>query len=709
MPIVQKKAGSMPRAPKSVNKGHCNCVVFEKLASEISDSFVRNLPDQTYEKVLSALEKIRHFFGVDRCGLLLIGQDSKHWQVTHSVSHSDVPELPLNEILANELFPWNREQLVMHRPVIFSSTDQLPDAAAVDKKTYHEWGIQSNMTIPIAVDSSMHYCIVITSDRKAFVWSEEYILRLRLFGEILVKAILLTDSQLRLSVQQEFESLASSISAGFLLTPADSINDNFRSWFANISTFFDVDNCSLILFSKKETKLVKDYEYFHPDNFSSGQFLWESLFPSYMSKLVNGEPVAINSLEYVPDTAKKKPQFFSENQSSSIFLMPIKITDTSFGVFTLICLKSRKLWTEKLAKRLQFIAELLVMGIARYKMHQQLATRLHEIENLKNQLEAENIILKNEIVLHHQHNEIVGRSQAMQTILTQIEQVAPLDTTVLILGETGVGKEVVARALHRLSNRRDRPLVTVNCASLPPTLIESELFGREKGAYTGAITRMTGRFELADKATLFLDEIGELPKEIQAKLLRVIEQGRFERLGSNKPLHVNFRLIAATNRNLEQETTEGNFRKDLYYRLNVFPIRIPPLRERTEDIPPLVWSFIREFEKKMGKRVEHVTDRSIKALMHYDWPGNARELRNVVEHAMIVSSSRTLAVVPPVSVSYESNQHISLEDIERDHILKVLLQKGWRISGKDGAAKALGIKRTTLQSRMKKLGLQRHA
>lgn len=699
----------MPRAPKSVNKGHCNCVVFEKLASEISDSFVRTLPDQTDQKVLSALEKIRHFFGVDRCGLLLIGQDSKHWQVTHSVSHSDVPELPLNEILANELFPWNREQLVMHRPVIFSSTDQLPDAAAVDKKTYHEWGIQSNMTIPIAVDSSMHYCIVITSDRKAFVWSEEYILRLRLFGEILVKALLLSDSQLRISVQQEFESLVSNISAGFVLTPADSIKDSFYSWFATISAFFDVDGCSLILFSEKGTTPVEEYEYFRSDSSLSSHFLWKSFFPSYMSQLVNGEKVVINGLEDLPVTAENERRFFCENRVSSILLMPVKINDTTFGTFTLMCLTSKRLWTETTVKRIQFIAELLITGINRLKMNEQLAKRLHEIEKLKDQLEAENINLKNEIILQHQHHEIVGRSQAMKAILSQIEQVALMDTTVLIVGETGVGKELVARALHRLSTRRDRPLVTVNCASLPPTLIESELFGREKGAYTGAMTRMTGRFELADKATLFLDEIGELPKEIQAKLLRVIEQGRFERLGSTKPLQVNVRLIAATNRNLEQEITEGNFRKDLYYRLNVFPIRIPPLRKRTEDIPPLIWSFIREFEKKMGKRVEHVTDRSIKALMHYDWPGNARELRNVVEHAMIISSSRTLAVFPPVRVSHESNQHTSLEDIERDHILKVLLQKGWRISGKDGAAKSLGIKRTTLQSRMKKLGLQRPA
>ena len=239
------------------------------------------------------------------------------------------------------------------------------------------------------------------------------------------------------------------------------------------------------------------------------------------------------------------------------------------------------------------------------------------------------------------HEEIVGRSQAMKRILAQVEQVARTDATVLIEGETGTGKELLARAVHRLSARKDRSLVTVNCASLPPTLIESELFGREKGAYTGALTRMTGRFEVADGATLFLDEIGELPQDVQAKLLRVLEEGRFERLGSTKPLKVDLRIIAATNRDLARDVEQGKFRKDLYYRLNVFPIAVPPLRERPEDIPLLVWAFVRQYEKKMGKRIDHIPRKSMEDLQHYPWPGNARELRNVVEHAMIVSSGKT--------------------------------------------------------------------
>jgi DNA-binding NtrC family response regulator len=338
---------------------------------------------------------------------------------------------------------------------------------------------------------------------------------------------------------------------------------------------------------------------------------------------------------------------------------------------------------------------------------EQLQARLGEIEALKQQLEKENIQLREEIKLQYSHEEIVGRSEIMRKVLAQVEQVALTDSTVLIQGETGTGKELLARAIHRLSAHQGRPLVTVNCASLPPTLIESELFGREKGAYTGALTRMIGRFEAADGATLFLDEIGELPQEVQSKLLRVLEEGRFERLGSPKTLQVSVRIIAATNRDLAEDVKAGRFRKDLYYRLNVFPISVPPLRERPEDIPLLVWTFVRQFEEKMGKRVDTISRKSLEALQRHPWPGNVRELRNVIEHAMIVSSGRTLIVNVPKPESSKGLETRNLEDMERSHILGVLEKTGWRITGSGGAAEVLGLKRTTLQSKMEKLGIKR--
>jgi len=336
-----------------------------------------------------------------------------------------------------------------------------------------------------------------------------------------------------------------------------------------------------------------------------------------------------------------------------------------------------------------------------------LEERLREIERLKERLQQENIYLHEEIKLLGEHAEIVGQGPAMKEVLSQAEKVAPTESTVLLIGETGTGKELVARAIHRMSGRKDRPLVTVNCASLPPTLIESELFGREKGAYTGALTKLIGRFEVADGSTLFLDEIGEFPLELQGKLLRVLETGDFERLGSTKNVHTNVRIIAATNRDLSREVAEGKFRSDLFYRLNVFPILIPPLRDHPEDIPLMVWAFVKEFQKRMGKEIVSIPKKSMEALQSYSWPGNVRELRNVIEHAMIVSSDKTLVVQAPKASASEAAVGRNLEEMERRHIVSVLAKNGWRVGGKGGAAEILGLKRSTLYSKMKKLGIQR--
>ncbi len=345
---------------------------------------------------------------------------------------------------------------------------------------------------------------------------------------------------------------------------------------------------------------------------------------------------------------------------------------------------------------------------ARKQMERLLQNRITEIEKLKKQLEHENISLRDEVKLLSPHSEIVAQSPAMQQILVQVSQVAPTDSTVLITGETGTGKELIAQAIHNLSNRKALPMVTVNCASLPPSLIESELFGREKGAYTGAMSRMVGRFEIADGSTILLDEIGDLPLEIQAKLLRVLEDRRFERLGSTKSISVNVRVVASTNRDLDQMVQEDKFRKDLYYRLKVFPIVIPPLRTRPEDIPPLAWSFVRRFEKRMGKHIQSIPKRCLDALVHYSWPGNARELRNFVEHAMIVSSGTSLEMLPPVLAPQEIlDDGGKSGDHERGHILRVLEETGWRVSGRGGAAEIQGLKSTTLEARMKKLEIRR--
>ena len=342
---------------------------------------------------------------------------------------------------------------------------------------------------------------------------------------------------------------------------------------------------------------------------------------------------------------------------------------------------------------------------------------LIEVEQLRDQLQKENVYLREHVELKHEFEEIIGETEEIKYVLFKIQQVAPTDASVLIQGETGTGKELVARAIHNASPRKDRPMVKINCAALPANLIESELFGHEKGAFTGAQTRKIGRFELADEATLFLDEIGELPLELQVKLLRVLQEGEFERLGSSQTRKVDVRIIAATNRNLKAEVQNGSFREDLWYRLNVFPITVPPLRQRKSDISLLVNFFVTQANRKLGRIVKTISPTTMETLEDYYWPGNVRELANVVERALINSNGTVLQLADKldsdaaIQAATNGNGHSQplsrLEDVERDHMLAVLEACEWRIEGISGAAEVLGLNSSTLRSRMNKLGIKR--
>jgi len=332
-----------------------------------------------------------------------------------------------------------------------------------------------------------------------------------------------------------------------------------------------------------------------------------------------------------------------------------------------------------------------------------------EVEQLKNQLQTECNYLREEIKGEHNFEEIIGQSDVLKSVLFRVEQVAPSDTTVLLLGETGVGKELIARAIHQLSFRNARPLVKVSCATLPANLIESELFGHEKGAYTGAEAKREGRFEVAHGGTLFLDEIGELPLELQTKLLRMLQDGEFERLGSSQTMSVDVRVIAATNRDLEQDVGSGRFRKDLYYRLQVFPITVPPLRDRREDIPLLVRFFVERFARKAGKTIDTVPAEALEVLQRYPWPGNVRELQNVIERAVINTRGPGLRLMDtlaaPAVLGLASPR--TLAESEAECIVRTLEATHWKIEGQDGAAKALGVPASTLRNRMQKHGIHR--
>jgi formate hydrogenlyase transcriptional activator len=343
-----------------------------------------------------------------------------------------------------------------------------------------------------------------------------------------------------------------------------------------------------------------------------------------------------------------------------------------------------------------------------------------EVSDLKNKLALENLYLEGEIRSELKFEEIVGKSEALRRVLEQVETVAPTDSTVLIYGETGTGKELIARAVHNLSSRQSSSFVKLNCAAIPTGLLESELFGHERGAFTGAISQRIGRFELAHRGTMFLDEIGEVPLELQPKLLRVLQEREFERLGSTRTLRTDARLIAATNRNLEELVSEQKFRSDLYYRLNVFPVRVPSLRERPEDIPLLVRHFVQQFSRRISKVIDTIPSEAMTTLVRYSWPGNIRELQNVIERAVILTTGPVLKVPSddlrspngvthaplPAPLTGSRNMRTVLDDTERQQIMGMLEQTNWTVAGPNGAAARLGMKRSTLQSRMQKLGIR---
>jgi len=392
---------------------------------------------------------------------------------------------------------------------------------------------------------------------------------------------------------------------------------------------------------------------------------------------------------------------------ASICILPLTTARTRVGAIAL-GRHDRATYTKNDVEFMGEVAKLVALAVEN-------ATAFESIARLKDKLAGERLYLENEIKTEHPFEEIVGNSQALRRVLQQVEVVAATGSTVLLLGETGTGKELLARAIHDRSSRRDRTFVKINCAAIPSGLLESELFGHERGAFTGAIAQKIGRFEIANGGTLFLDEVGEIPLELQPKLLRVLQEQEFERIGSTKTIKVDVGLIAATNRDLLRMVEEHRFRDDLYYRLNVFPIHVPALRERPEDIPSLVRYFVQRLARPMNRQIEVIPTETLDAMRRYSWPGNVRELANLVERAMILSRGRTLEV-PIEELKPRQNQPASIDEngagetlhgVERAHILRVLEEANWVLGGPNGAAARLGMKRTTLQYRMQRLGIAR--
>jgi formate hydrogenlyase transcriptional activator len=511
-----------------------------------------------------------------------------------------------------------------------------------------------------------------------------------------------------------FERLLTEISTLFINLPADRIDNEIKAAQRRICEFLDIDRSTLWITSEDDpgTLLLTHSHQLPGIPSPSERMSTKDFFPWTAQKVLDGETLAISKMTELPAKAGRDRESFSLYGSKSGVYVPLSVgKGPVFGVLAFAVTRDERDWPKRVVQQFQLVAEIFANALARKRADEQLKKQLEEIEELKQRLEKENICLREELGQEKSFGKIIGNSEALKYVLFRVRQVAPTDATVLILGETGTGKGMVANGIHGLSSRKERPIITVNCAALPANLIESELFGREKGAFTGAHTRQSGRFEAADGGTIFLDEIGELPLDLQSKLLRVLQDGEFERLGSAKTVKVDVRVIASTSRDLKEEVGAGNFREDLFYRLNVFPVTIPPLRERADDIPELVRFFADKYSRKIGKQIETIPKLAMKAMQEYSWPGNVRELEHVIERSVITTGGTVLQLVdrlePIRGAEAVDSSPRELAAMEREHIVRVLRDTGWKIEGRKGAAKILNLHPSTLRSRIKKLGIIR--
>jgi formate hydrogenlyase transcriptional activator len=654
-----KLKGSNVAAPDRINGLEIDAAQlrFEMLLTDIATRFLGTNPQDIDTEIDSALRKIRQFFDSNICGLFRISPEAGEVFLSHVQVTEDIPVMPgkINYAPTN---PWRFSRLVRGEIILVNSLDELPEQAKMDRLSAESLGIQALLMIPVQIGETTRHALYLGFTRPGPAWLAEYVPRLQVFAKFLATAL---DRSRAIMALQEAEirlGLAAELAGAGL---------------------WDLDMGTNIFWGTARARELYGVD---PDQSISLEELFNIVHPGDLARL------------------KREVKNASDSGISVRTEHRIVLPDGEIRWLAVQGARS----PESFGGGNHLLG--VSIDVTERKDAEEAAMRFHEeIKRLKEMLEDETRYLRKEISLSQSHVEIIGKSHAIRSVLQKVEQVAATDATVLITGETGTGKELVARAIHGSSKRNDRLMVKVDCASLPSTLIESELFGRERGAYTGAMTKQIGRFQLADKGTIFLDEIGELAKETQAKLLGVLQEGCFEALGSPKTVKVNVRVIAATNRDLAKEVKEGRFREDLYYRLKVFPIEVPPLRDRKEDIPMLVWNFVERFSKEMRKDIRRIPKETMDALVLYHWPGNIRELKNLIEQAFIISPEDVLTVRLPESAIGHSVPPRTLEGVERQHVLAVLEQTDWRIKGDGGAATWLGVNPSSLYSKMKKLGI----
>jgi formate hydrogenlyase transcriptional activator len=636
-----------------------NLLRFQSLLAELSAQFI-NLPIEDIDDAISeSLRRIAETLDLDRATLGEVTPDGQDGFVTHCYNKPCIPPNMVQSVMTE--VPLVMKTLLAGETLIVSDVDDLEHAA--DRDNFLRWGTRADLIFPLLVGGCVRGGLAFSSTR-ARDWPDAVVRGLRLISDVFANVLARKRADQALKESEAQMRLA-----------AEAGRTGLWVWDIQSDVIWATDRARAIygIPDGETLRLQRFLEILIPEDRTR---IEEAI---QRTLLVGGEYREEYRVRHADGNVRwlcvaGSCQFNGMGHPERMMGAAVDITD-------------------------------------RKQAEDHLRQAMEEIRILKDRFQQENIYLRREIEGHQGLSSIVSRSEVMQRTLRQVEQVAPTPASVLITGETGTGKELMATAIHELSSRRDRTMIRVNCAAIPAALIESELFGREKGAYTGALARQIGRFELASGSTLFLDEIGELPLEAQAKLLRALQEKEIERLGNPRPIKVDVRVIAATNRDLRLEVANGRFREDLFYRLNVFPIHLPPLRERREDLPQLVESFVQEFSETMGKHIDSIAKVSLKELLDYGWPGNIRELRNVIERSVILSQSPSLKIELPSTSSapipsLEPSPAL-LTDVERDHILRVLESTGWRIRGPAGAAEILGLKPSTLESRMAKLGIRR--
>jgi formate hydrogenlyase transcriptional activator len=644
---------------------------------------------------------------VDRCILFELDRGRVSGNAVYSYMLQEIDN-PLPK-LTEKKFPWIFEKIRNGEIVGVSRQDDLPPEAAKDLVGANHIGLKSFLTIPLFIRNDNYFVLTFGSFRNEKKWDKKLLPWLRTIGEILSSSLLRLQALKQIQDRISFEKLISHLSASFINIAAQDVDDTINRGLMQIAEFLKVERGSLLKLSKKS----KNIHVVNTVGIEGISLVDKNLeiekYPWASRKLKNLKAIRIENIESLPASAKLEKEWASSQGIKSILCVPFASEGKLIGAISFDALRTTRIWTDELVNRVRLIGEIFANAMLRKKNDIELNRAFDKIKKLKKILQSENRYLKDRIDFESSPFGIIGSSPEINSALNHVKQVASTNSTVLIEGETGVGKELFAKAIHQISHRKDRTMVKVNCAALPASLIESELFGREKGAFTGAIARQAGRFETADGSTIFLDEISEMPFELQAKLLRVLQEGQFERLGSAKSISVDMRLITATNKNLNKLVREGKFREDLYFRINVFPIRVPPLRERKEDIPTLVWAFVKQFEESMGKRFDTIPKEIMSQLQQYSWPGNVRELKNAVEYGMIVSKNRVLKISIPEAVcqSEPVPSDLTLKEMEKYYISSVLEKSKWRIRGVGGAAEKLNVHPNTLYSKMKKLGIKR--